>query len=138
MATIAFDVEAFRAAFPAFADATTYPDDLLQGYWDTAIVFISDNTYGRWSIAQRTRALNLMTAHLAALGTIMTTGQTPGFVTSATIDKVSVSLSVPSSKTEFKYWLNLTPYGQQLAALMSMLAVGGAYYGGCYTPRGLR
>lgn len=78
----------------------------------------------------RYRALTLLTAHLAALGVLIAAGQVPGLVQTATVDKVSVSLTPPPILTQFQWWLSLTPYGQQLLALLQVASVGGIYIGG--------
>lgn len=135
---IEFDVAGFRAAFPAFADVTAYPDAQLEGYFDVAAVYISTTDYGALTLLPRTRSLNLLTAHLAALGTIVASGNTPGFVQSATIDKISVTLTPPPGQSDFTWWLNGTPYGAQLAALLSMHAVGGFYVSPYRNARGFR
>jgi hypothetical protein len=135
---IEFDLAAFRAAFPAFANATTYPDTTLEGYFDVAAVYLSTTDYGALTLLPRTRALNLLTAHLAALAATQAAGNTPGFVQSATIDKISVTLTPPSNQSDFTWWLNGTPYGAQLAALLSMHAVGGLYVTAARNPRGWR
>jgi hypothetical protein len=135
VSVITFDIAAFRAAFPQFANAGTFPDLTLQGYWDVAIVYISDVNYGYLSGGARERCLNLLTAHLAALGVLIAAGQVPGLVSGSTVDKISVTLTPPPVKDQFMWWLSLTPYGQQLAALLSTWAVGGLYIRGSYRPR---
>lgn len=132
MAVITFDVTAFRAAFPQFANLTKYPDARLQGYFDSASCIINNNDYGCGSLTGtcRVRALNLQTAHLAALADIIAGGQAPGLVNSATVDKVSVSLTPPPFKNQWQWWLSLTPYGAELLALLQAKAVGGFYVGG--------
>lgn len=133
---ITFNVAEFRLAFPAFASTETYPDALLQGNWDSAACIISPKDYGYLHGACRARALNLLTAHLTALGDIIKAGgsnpggNVPGLVQSATIDKVTVTLTPPPVKTQFAWWLSLTPYGQQLFALLQAKAVGGFVIGG--------
>lgn len=130
--TINYNDAAFRALFPAFSNTTTFPEATIQGYWNTAIVYVN-NQYGGcyvggWnSLAQQTQAINLMTAHLLALSQIVAGGNTPGLVTGATIDKVSVSLEPPPVKNQWQWWLSLTPYGQQLLALLQVVSVGGYY-----------
>lgn len=130
-AVIQFDVAAFRAAFtPAFDDNATYTIAALQQYWNNAINYISPVNYG-WLIgAARQQALNLMTAHLANISSIIAGGQTPGIVKEATIDKVSVSLVPPPGGDQFHWWLNITPYGQQLLALLKLKSTGGLFAGG--------
>jgi hypothetical protein len=128
MTTIVFDVAAFRLAFPQFANDTTYPDFMLQGYWDVAVLYVSDEAdYGRLTGASRARALNLLTAHLTALSVLIAAGRTPGVVQASTIDKISVTLVPPPIKSDFDYWLQQTPYGTQLLALLEVHSSGGWY-----------
>lgn len=129
--TINYNDAAFRALFPAFANATTYPEVTLQQYWNTAILYIT-NVNGGWycgglTLAQQTQALNLMTAHLAALAAIIASGNIPSLVTAAGIDKINVTLTPPPVKNQWQWWLSLTPYGQQLFALLQVAGAGGFY-----------
>lgn len=132
MTAFIFDIPAFRLAFPAFANPATFPDITLEMYWDNAGCIIDNDDNGCWALRGecRYRALTLMTAHLAALSVIIAGGQVPGLVQSATIDKVTVSLTPPPVKTQFQWWLSLTPYGQQLLAILQAASVGGFYFGG--------
>jgi hypothetical protein len=134
MSVISFDVAAFRVSFPAFASVTAYPDATLQMYWDNACLFVRPNTsvclVGALAPDRKERILNLLTAHLAQLATLIALGQTPGQVQSSTVDKVSVSLTPPPQETQFQWWLGLTPYGQQVLALLQVASVGGFYIGG--------
>lgn len=130
MATIEFDVDQFREAFPAFADETTYPDATLQMYWDTATCYVSNEDYGCLTGDCRRQAINLMTAHLCTISTMVQSGKTPKFVQSSTIDKVSVSVTPPPNKDQYSWWLSLTPYGAQLQALLGANIAGGLYIGG--------
>lgn len=132
MADVAFDVSAFRVQFTQFANVTTYPDAALQAFWDAAVCYISPEISGG-AILQgscQVRALNLMTAHLAALSAQVAAGQVPGIVTASAIDKVSVSIATPPVKNQWQWWLSLTGYGQQLLALLQVKSVGGMYIGG--------
>jgi hypothetical protein len=138
MSDIVFDVDAFRTAFPAFANKQTYPDVTLSGYWDVAAMYISTSNYGYLSGAARGRALDLMTAHIARLAGMIAVGQTPGLVQGSTIDKISVTLTPPPASDQFTWWLNLTNYGAQLAALLAVKAVGGFYVTPNNPVRGLR
>lgn len=131
MTTLVFDVAAFRVQFPAFANVVTFPDATLQMYWDQATSYVSDNgSYGALQGVNRQLALNLMTAHLTAISVIVAGGQTPGIVQNATIDKITVGLVPPPVPNEWRWWLNTTPYGQQLLALLEVNSVGGFYIGG--------
>lgn len=135
---ISFDVAQFRAMYPAFANMTTFPDAVLQMYWDQATSYVSNVNYGWLFGAQsangnavnRVLALNLMTAHITQLFVLIGVGQTPGIVTGATVDKVNVTLEAPPIKDGWQYWLAQTPYGQQLWALLTAASVGGWYVGG--------
>jgi hypothetical protein len=131
-AVIYFDAALFRAQFPAFADANKYSNELLQGNWDAATCIVTNVAYGCDILGAkcRQRVLNLLTAHITALNDIANSGGTAGIVTSASIDKVSVTNLPPPVKSSFSYWLNLTPYGQQLLALLTVSSVGGMYVGG--------
>jgi hypothetical protein len=130
MTVLIFDVALFRTRFPQFADETAFPDVTLDGYWTVATYYISAENYGYLNGDARAQALMLLVAHLTALSIIIASGNTPGMVTGATIDKVSVTLTPPPIKSQLQWWLNLTPYGMQLWALLEMLAVGGFYIGG--------
>ncbi len=127
---IQFDVSAFRLSFPAFANDAAYSDVSLRANWDAATCYVSPQSYGYLHGECRTRALNLMTAHLVALADTVKAGQTPGMVSAATIDKVTVTLTPPPIKSQWQWWLSLTPYGQQLLALLSASAAGGFYISG--------
>lgn len=125
----------FRAAYPQFANATTFPDALLNLQFGMATGFVSDSTYGCMSVPVRTSALYLMLAHLLALGVIIADGGSyqgvAGIVTQSKVGDVSVSLAQPPYGTsQWRYWLSLTPYGLQLLALLDAQAVGGFYVGG--------
>lgn len=128
-AVLTFDVAAFRTSFPQFT-VLKYPDAVLQGYWDSAICYISAQNCGWLRGTCRQRALNLMVAHLATLMDQIAAGITPGQVESATVDKVSVSLKTAPDVNQWQWWLGLTGYGQQLLALLSVKSVGGFYIGG--------
>ncbi len=142
MTTITFNGGSFRAMFPPFADPATYPTPNLQIYWDTATAYVSDRAGGCFvlglKLAQQTLALNLMTAHIASLSAMANSGQATGLVQGSTIDKISVTLTPPPVPNQWQWWLNQTPYGQQLLALLQVAAVGGGYFGGYPTSFALR
>src|ERR1700685_802222 len=93
---LTFDVTLFRQQFPAFSNATNFPDATLQMYWDLATCYISDVNCGVLNGSCRQKAINLMTAHLTQISVIVrtnpTTSGTPKVVTGSTIDKISVTL----------------------------------------------
>jgi hypothetical protein len=131
VACIAYNDVAFRALFPAYANVSQYATVALQSYWNNATAYISNRNGGYYtggmSLPQQTQALNLMTAHLVFLASLIASGNTPGVMTGATIDKISVTLEPPPSSNNWQYWLNQSPYGQQLLALLSVASVGGFY-----------
>ena len=142
MAIITFNPTQFRALFPLYANTVTYPNMVLQLYWDTATAYISNKTGGCYclslTVGQQTLALNLMTAHLAYLNTQINAGNATGVVQGATIDKVSVQIVPPPNTNNWQYWLNQSPFGQQLLALLQAAGVGGCLIGGYPTVYTLR
>lgn len=134
-----YDDATFRAMFPEYADTTLYPASLIQVFWDLAGDFIAIPNYTCFAILRgnaASTALYYMTAHLLTLSQQqVNSGQAPGAVqggyeTGATIDKISVQQMAPPATTMLSWWLAQTPYGQALAALLTMLAVGGTSVGG--------
>jgi len=139
MATHTFDVASFRLLFPAYANATKYPDDLLSGYFDMGTCYISPEDWPGLSGGCLQTALNLMTAHLLYLSDKAQKGSTQsGPTTSATVDRVSVTIAPPPIKNEWQNWLSLSPYGQQLWALLTVKAAGGFLVGGSDERSGFR
>lgn len=130
MSTLTFDVALFRSQFPAFADETAYPDATLQAFFDVATCYVSDVDCGRLMGACRQYALNAMTAHLVFISDLAGAGGTPAFVTSTTIGSVSVSVQPNQNTDQWTWWLNLSPYGSQLVALLAGAAIGGILVGG--------
>ncbi len=134
----------FRALFPQFADPLAFPDLLIQGQFALATGYVSPWVDGCTMTEEvRTFALYLMTAHLLALGKIIAadgsyTG-TPGIVTASKVGDVQVTLAAPPyGEDSWRYWMNLTPYGQQLLALLDAQSVGGFYVGGLPERSGFR
>lgn len=137
-AVIPFDVGAFRKLFPAFANQIDFDTCTVQTFWNVAAEYISPVNYGWMQGASRALAINQMTAHLLALQQQIADGQIPGMETSASIDKIAVTLEPPPVQSQFQWWLSLTPYGQQLLALLSVKAAGGWGVGGSFTRAGFR
>lgn len=133
MTTITLDPAAFRALFPQFADPVKWPDAALSIQFGAATGYVSADTYGDMTVAARTNALYLMTAHLLALGVIIAqnnySGQV-GVVQGAVVDHVQITLTPPPVKSQWQWWLNTTPYGAQLLGLLEAQAAGGFYVGG--------
>lgn len=140
MATHTFDVAAFRTQFPAFADEEKYPDEVLSGYFQMAGCFVSPNDNCMFNGDCLQGALNLMVAHLASVYTVDATGALPGIgiITSATIDKVSVTSQVPTTQSAYSAFLLRSPYGLQLVAMLKAHSAGGWMVGGSYERQGFR
>ncbi|MDE2100258.1 MAG: DUF4054 domain-containing protein [Patescibacteria group bacterium] len=129
MSSIVFNYSTFNGLFPELT--ATVSASAAQAYFNSATAYVS-NQYGGcytalMSVAQQTQALYLMTAHLAYIASTITEGQTPGVMTAATVDKISVTLEPPPLANQWQYWLQSTPYGQQLLALLQIASVGGGY-----------
>lgn len=141
-APLTYDDALFRAQIPLYANTTDYPESTLQVWWNTAISYISPGQSYAWWEANQTSgndntpqqsAINLMMAHLIFLSNLIASGKIrPGgdIVTSATIDKVSVTLEPPPIKSQWQWWLSQSPFGAQLLALLYLKSVGGFYVGG--------
>ncbi|OWK42459.1 DUF4054 domain-containing protein [Fimbriiglobus ruber] len=131
MGCIQYNDSAFRSLFPAYANTVLYPAAMVQAFWDTATAYVSNRKGGCYTggmtVAQQTLALNQMTAHLLYLNGQIAAGNTPGVMTGATIDKISITLEPPPAPNAWQYWLQSTPYGQQLLALLQVVSAGGFY-----------
>lgn len=130
MTDITFDIQVFSAKFPELITNPAQPQSVLQGWFDTSILYISNKITAGTNIDIRTQALYLMTAHLLYISNQIASGGSVGVMNSATVDKVSISIQPPPAANQWQYWLQSSPYGGQLLALLQVQAVGGAYYGG--------
>lgn len=133
MAQQTLDIPTFRLLFPEFANATTFPDAYITAQWDVAVSAMGD--VDGWLLAGPAlkTALNYLTAHLMKINVLIASGGgggVTGVVTGATIDKVSVQMAAPVTKSGWQYWLASTPYGMQLWAFLQMKSAGGLYIGG--------
>lgn len=130
--TFTYDDVAFRTALPYFADVVKYPPLTMEQNFVNGTNFVSNYNYGWLCGSDRQFALYLITAHIATLNDIImeNDGGTAGVVRSARIDKISVVLVPPPSKNQFCWWLNQTPWGQQLATLLAVKSAGGWQVGG--------
>lgn len=141
MAEHILDLTTFRLLFPAFADVTAFPDAYVQAQWDMAVSYLGVYDGPLLCGAPLQSALNLMTAHLMAINVILAAngpGAQVSVTVGATIDKVTVSSMPPPVKSGWAWWLNTTPYGAQLWALLSMRSAGGFYAGGLPERLGFR
>lgn len=124
------DIPQFRIDYPEFESPIKYPDELLERTFSNSDCYIDNYNYGWLSGDCRYKALTLMTAHLLHLASFIPINQVPGLMQGATIDKISVSLTPPPLPNQFQWWVALTPYGQQLLAMLQVKSVGGFYIGG--------
>lgn len=115
-----FDLPTFRALYPQFA-----------GVSDSAVLAVSGQAacYIDSTCADDC-AIYLMAAHLLQLTANAARKLPGGQITSASIDKVTVTVAQAPGSDSYTYWLNGTPYGQQLAALLARCASGGTSVGG--------
>lgn len=115
-----FDLTSWRLLFPQFNGV---PDAVVLTHADQSACYID-------STCADDCAIYLMVAHLLQLAANAAAGTPGGQITTATIDKVSVTVAQAPGTDSYRYWLNSTPYGQQLLALLARCAVGGTYVGG--------
>lgn len=124
MAAPVFPLSDFRAGYPMFA---TVADATVQATATNALCLIGQDGQCDCDPVM----WQLMVAHMLQLQAATTNGGASGPVTSATIDKVSVTIQPPPvGSSAYKFWLFSTPYGTQLAALLSRCSSGGVYVGG--------
>ena len=135
MTDITLVLSDFRAQFPAFSAVS---DAQITLYFNMATDFISVKNYGLLKDNSRTLALYLLTAHLLQIAGQVVSNDAVGTVTSATVGGISVSLLQPTASNEFKFWLNQSPYGQQLLGLLSVKAAFGLYVGGSFAQSNIR
>lgn len=128
---LTFNYAQFIALVPAYSNPAKYSQATLQAFWNSAINYISDvGNFGSLQGDKRQYAINLMTAHLVYISDLTKSGTVPYLMQTSTIDKVSVGLTPPPLKNQFQWWLSVSPYGQQLLALLQINSVGGFYIGG--------
>ena len=126
-----------RNAFPAFSDAEQYPDGIIENSIEMAKCFISDTISGCCPVSFECRALmlELMSAHILSLQSSGSSEQggessgVSGMITAATIADVHVNTAVPADQGQLQWYLNQTPYGQQLFALLKIKS-SPLYFGG--------
>ena len=119
---------------PAFADATTFPQPMLQ-YWLT-------NAYALLS-AQRWGSLldlgaEMFAAHeclleariMAEMANGEIAGTTTGAISSKSVDKVSVAFDTSNSTEKGAGYYNTTVYGMRFWKLMRRVGAGPIHLGG--------
>ena len=138
--TPVYNDEAFRNQFPQFENTTLFPPAQLEGWWTMGTAYINiDNNYP-WNFQskQLQLAIDLMCAHLAASFSLINAGIPAVVVQGSAEGTVNVSLVPPPIKTAFGWWLATTPYGNQLRALLRIVANVGLFVGGSPENLGFR
>lgn len=132
-ALLTFNYASFIAQCPAYANETAYPQATLAAYWISATNYVSN--IGNFGVIQGTArqfALNLMTAHLVFYAGLVASQQVPALMQTATIDKVSIGVTPPPLPNQWQWFLDISPYGQQLLAQLQSQSAGGFYTSGPY------
>lgn len=130
---LTFDYAGFIIQIPAYSNSIQYPEATLQVFWNAAINYISDiGNFGALQGQQRQFAINLMLAHLVYISDLVAAGQVPAILNSASIDKINVGITPLPMPNQWQGWLNISPYGQQLLALLQGVSVGGFFVAGPY------
>lgn len=145
MSRVEITIAEFREGFPEFADTTKFPDGYITRHINTAKIFISDiNAIIKPAV--RKLAIEYMTAHLMALENVDATGNfvgwndsaTSGAITSSHIGDVSVTVQPPIATEEWELWLEATPYGKMLLALLELQVPKAFYVPGKPCIRGIK
>lgn len=139
-AILFFDYAAYIAnpQFSIYSNPLSYPEIKLQAYWDNATNYISNvGNFGAIQGTQREYAIQLMLSHLIFLANLIylnntATGTVPYQLQSATIDKVTITATPPPNPNQFQWWMGLSPFGQELLAMLQIQTSGGEYFGGSY------
>ena len=122
---MAVTVAQFRADFPAFADATAYPDAQITFWLNVAPQLVGDN----WGSAQD-QGTELFVAHNLSLGPVgvagggVTGGGVGGIVSSKSIKDVSVSYDTKTGTDDMAGFYNATIYGRQYWQLRKLFGKG--------------
>lgn len=128
--TVTLDIDAFRSQYPAFSDSTVYPDSMLGIWWIPATCQFSPvaNCYVSYDCVEQ--VLYAILAHYLYISTSAANGVQTGYITSGTVDKISVSMqSIPVRNISDAYWIQ-SPYGQTYQALVAAISAGGMYFAG--------
>ena len=129
MRVVELDIAYFRAAYPAFADAETAPDAMLERLWSEAEILV-DNTAAS-SIPARDPSGNPRAAILYALLCHLATLETRGDVVGrAAQGSVNMSLAWGTARQNPQWWQQ-TQCGATAWELLRGWAIGPLYFPGC-------
>lgn len=117
-----FDIDAFRAIYPQFADI---PDTTLEFMWTNALMISGLETDSSFTLAEKQNLLFMLVCHLATLAQ----RGTAGALMSATEGSVSVGYSSLQSGQE-NDWYMLTPCGAAYWQIVKGHRYGGVWFGG--------
>lgn len=124
-------VEEMRVLLRAFQDTQKYPENVLSISLTLAQQYIHPQDCCLLKGLSRRLAIYYMAAHVQTLQDQAVSGNlSNGVPTSASIDRVSVSVAPPPYKDQYEYWLNQTPYGAMYLALLNSVTGLGVYVGG--------
>lgn len=142
--------QGFRKYFPEFYHTPPEPtdpsDDTIDMWLEVATYYVDPIDYCCRMLRgkQLEFAIYLMAAHLYSLfKQRKDEGDNPGdaqggFIQSASIGDVSVTKASLPAKDTWDWWLQSTPYGQQLQSLLQVASVGGLSVGGLPERQGFR
>ena len=141
--SVSVTVAELKAAFPEFSDSTKYPDAYVQRFITMATMYIS-TVSGVIRDDVRVLAIEYMACHLMTLsavdgaGNAQGDGNGGGILASAHIESVSVAFQGVIANNSFEQWIQSTPYGKMLWALLSANNPTGIYWVGSPRPWGVR
>lgn len=119
--------QVFIAQFPEF-DGNEYIEIMISRALNWYDVYNSCLKCGK-----KQYIIFLLTAHLLTQQNAILSGDTTGGLqTSASIDKVSVSVAPAPYSDNFDYWLSSSRYGQELLGFLEMQTITPAYFGGSF------
>lgn len=129
---ITANIDEFLIIYPNFNTLEIKP--IATFYFNDTVAWAKTQWDLRRFGARLNNAIYLLTAHRVYLNIQSRTGQAGqgGKVASATVDGVSVSYTQMPSTDNFNYWLSLSPYGIELAALLDTLSPVPSYIGGSF------
>ena len=119
-----FDVEAFRAVYPQFAEL---PDAQLEFMAQNALIISGLETIDGFTDAEKQNLWYMLVCHLATLAQ----RGTAGAMSSATEGSVSVSYSTPQYGKESD-WYMTTPCGAAYWQIIKGHRYGGLWFDGCH------
>lgn len=133
MASVVLDTEEFRSWFRGLS-YDVISDEVLASLWDQAcdLVGNTDGTsfapYEPDAVPPKLERKSLLYYALCHLATLLTRGDQPGRVASATEGSVSTSFDLIRSSSQAAQWWNQTPCGATYWTLTAKYRMGGRLY----------